>query len=74
MKTCDGQLLGNYCLACRNRPIGVCGMDDFFIGQKMANYKGLLVPVADSSEKKLPQAVKILHHSHNEQQSILGSS
>ena len=52
--------------------LGVCGMDDFFIGQKMGNYKGLLVPVADSSEKKLPQAVKILHHS--EQQSILCSS
>ena len=33
--------------------LGVCGMDDlFFIAQKMANYKGLLVPVADSSEKK----------------------
>ena len=72
MKTYDGQLLGNYSLACRNKPIGVCGMDDlFFIGQKMANYKGLLVPVADSSEKKLQQAVKILHHS--EQQSILCS-
>ena len=38
--------------------LGVCGMDDFFIGKKMANYKGLLVPVADSSGKKYHELLK----------------